>query len=184
MPRHPSSALPTRTPLALEEVALADLKPHPQNYREHPADQLEHLQQSLQAFGVYKNIVIARDNTILAGHGLVESARALGMTSFPVKRLDLDPHETQALRVLVGDNEIARLALLQESQLAALLTDLAPAAGGLAGTGFDPASLAALLEHVTQATLTSLGEIPAPGTQTSADTVFCPKCGFEFPYAP
>jgi ParB-like chromosome segregation protein Spo0J len=168
-------------PLALEEVALADLKPHPQNYREHPADQLEHLEASLLTFGVYKNIVIARDNTILAGHGLVESAKKLGMPSLPVRRMDLDPQDEESIRLLVGDNETARLALMQETQLAALLQGLADTPGGLLGTGFDAESLAALIEQ-SQDILPKI-EFPEYDESIAQEVEYleCPSCHHRWP---
>ena len=151
MPRKAKTAPPPLEPYQVEEVDISQLHPHPQNYREHTTDQLTHLQQSLQAFGVYKNIVIARDNTILAGHGLVEAGKQLGLTSLPVKRMDLDPQEEQAIRLLVGDNETARLALMQDTALAGLLERLAASPGGLLGTGFDADALAALVQQNVQA---------------------------------
>jgi ParB-like chromosome segregation protein Spo0J len=182
MPRKATKpAPPPIEPLALEEVALADLKPHPQNYRDHTQDQLEHLEASLETFGVYKNIVIARDNTILAGHGLVESARQLGMTSLPVKRMDLDPQEEQALRLLVGDNETPRLALLQETQLASLLQGIQQSQGGLLGTGFDLASLDALITQQANAILRQETPQEFPQYDETIETQHrCPQCGYEW----
>ena len=52
---NPSHAYPT------EWVDLATLTPHPRNYRAHPADQLAHIQASLQAHGFYRNIVLEQD---------------------------------------------------------------------------------------------------------------------------
>lgn len=131
----------------LERVALADVHPHPRNYQDHPDAEIAHLMQSLSTHGVYRNVVIARDGTLLAGHGVVTAARRLGYTHLTMKRMDLAPDEPRALQILVGDNEIARLALKNEDVLAAVLQDLSrddPTA--LLGTGFDADTLAALAE--------------------------------------
>ena len=149
MPRKASVAPPPQDDLdaTLERVALADVRPHPRNYQTHPDEEIQHLMQSLTMHGVYRNVVIARDGTLLAGHGVVEAARRLGYTSLTMKRLALDPHEPRALQILVGDNEIARLAIKHEDALAALLQELSqddPLA--LLGTGFDEEALAALAE--------------------------------------
>ena len=143
---------PAQFPLltqTLEVVPLDTLRPHPRNYRTHPATQLTHLRASLQQHGVYRNVVMARDGTLLAGHGVVEAARSLGLTTLPVQRLDLDPEDPRALQILVGDNALARLALDDEAALRGLLEELhAQDAGLLAGTGYDEALLAALTaEH-------------------------------------
>ena len=61
----------------MERMALTKLKPHPDNYADHPADQIDHIKQSITLFGVYRNIVVSKDNYILAGHGVVEAARSM-----------------------------------------------------------------------------------------------------------
>jgi hypothetical protein len=60
-------------PKTTELIAIKELKPHPRNYRSHPEDQLVHLVNSIKQHGFYRNVVVAKDNTILAGHGVVPS---------------------------------------------------------------------------------------------------------------
>lgn len=48
-----------------EIVSIESLSPHPRNYRGHPEDQIEHLVQSIRENGCYRNIVVARDRSIL-----------------------------------------------------------------------------------------------------------------------
>lgn len=133
-----------------EIVALDDLTDHPRNYREHPDDQLEHLMASLKAHGWYRNVIVARDNTLLAGHGIVKAARKLGLQDAPVIRLDLDPNEPAALKVLAGDNEAGRLAEIDDRALSELLKEVKDFdADGLLGTGYDAAMLANLV-YVTR----------------------------------
>src|SRR5262245_2981266 len=88
------------TDLPIEHMALADLTPHPRNYRRHPADQIAHIIESIREHGVYRNIIIARDNTVLAGHGVRLALLQMGETRAPCRRLDLDPNEPRALKVL------------------------------------------------------------------------------------
>src|SRR5262245_29411635 len=99
-----SPMLPALDTLPLEIVPLADLRPHPRNYQDHPDDQLAHLRSSLQTHGWYKNVVVADDNTILAGHGIIKAALQLGVTHAPVRRLPLTPDHPDALKLVVGDN--------------------------------------------------------------------------------
>lgn len=129
----------------LETVPVGELRPHPLNYRSHPPDQIEHLARSIRDNGVYRNVVCARDGTLLAGHGVVEACRSLGLEVIPVRRLDLEPMEPRALKVLAGDNESSRLAADDEQALARILGEVRDAGAGLLGTGHDDASLAALL---------------------------------------
>lgn len=134
----------------VEIVPIGSLSPHPENYKTHPDDQLEHLAQSIREHGVYRNVVVARDGTILAGHGVVLALRRLGVTRVPVKRLDLGPLDARAKKVLAADNEIAHLGIVDDRKLAELLREIAhedPV--GLPGTGYDEAMLANLL-YVTR----------------------------------
>jgi len=134
------------TDVEVELVDLEDLKAHPRNYRQHTADQLEHIKDSIRTSGIYRNVVIAKDGTILAGHGVIEAAHELGLKDFPCIRLNIAPNSTKALKVLTGDNEIAKLAMVDDRKLTELLKDVMDqtSADGLLGTGFDDKMLAAL----------------------------------------
>lgn len=129
---------------AQETVDITLLKPHPRNYREHPEDQLVHIIQSLKEHGFYRNIVVARDYTILAGHGMVQAARRLGCETVPVIVLDLDPDEPRAIKILIGDNDIGQLAEVDDQQRNDILTTLNNC-GELEGTGYDALQRSALL---------------------------------------
>lgn len=141
-----------------EVVPLASLRPHPQNYREHPPAQRRHIARSITRHGFYRNVVVARDGTILAGHGVVEAAKEAKLEAIPVVRLDLDADDPEALKVLTGDNEIARLALIDDERLATLLATVRETSpDALLGTGFGESDLTDLLRIVA-----SRGEPPAP----------------------
>jgi hypothetical protein len=126
----------------VELVPISTLRAHPRNYRQHVDEQREHIRASLAEHGQYRNVVIARDGTILAGHGVVESARDTGLDEVSAVRLDLDADDPRALKVLAGDNEIARLAFSDEQALAQLLAEIG--IDDLLGTGFDDGSFSAL----------------------------------------
>jgi hypothetical protein len=129
-----------------EVVAVADLKPHPRNYQKHPEDEIEHLRESLREYGMFRNIVVARDNTILAGHGVTQAAALEGVTEITVKRVDLDPSDPDAIKLVVLDNEIGHLAERDDRLLTELLRYVnEEASAGLLGTGFDEMMLANLL---------------------------------------
>ena len=129
-----------------EMVAPTDLKPHPKNYRKHPADQLQHIVQSIKEHGFYKNVVIANDNTILAGHGAVQAAMAIELASIPATRLDIGPNEPRALKLLTADNEIQNFAETDDRILTELLKEIKDTDSvGLLGTGYDEQILANLV---------------------------------------
>lgn len=140
---NPADAAPDSFPV--EMVAVAALKEHPHNYRTHPDDQIDHLCASVREHGLYRNIVVARDNTILAGHGVVLAVRKMGWTVVPVVRRPLDPLEASALKLLAADNEIQHLAEVEDRKLTEMLKLIRDSDAGLLGTGFDEAMLANLL---------------------------------------
>jgi ParB-like chromosome segregation protein Spo0J len=160
-------------PFVTTRVDIETLRPHPRNYQKHPADQIKHLQASIAAHGYYRNVVIARDGTILAGHGVVEASRAMGKKRVPVVRLDVAPDDPRALKVLTSDNEISNLAEVDDRGLTELLRDIMGSDPlNLDGTGFDAEKLAALT-YVTRP------ESEIRDKQQAADWVGLP--GYEAP---
>lgn len=136
---------PRAAVLPVELVDPRSLRPHPRNYQEHPDDQLAHLIASIEAHGFYKNVVVSRDGVILAGHGAVKAAIEKGMDRVPVTRLELNSDDDAALQVVVGDNEIGRLALRDDRLMTDILKQLRDQdVDLLQGTGFDDAMLAGL----------------------------------------
>ena len=168
----------------LTKVALDDLRAHPRNYKAHPPEQIKHLAAAIEQHGVYRNIVVARDNTILAGHGVVQAARSLGLKTIDVCRLDLDPASPEALKVVIGDNEISRLGEVDDQLLSELLKEVEGI--GLVGSGFDEA-LASALEMTASAPAydEELGSKEAPESFKTFDESLpvehhCPKCGYAW----
>lgn len=122
------------------------LKAHPRNYQQHPEIQLRHIIKSIETHGFYRNIVVAKDNTILAGHGVTEAAIRMGLKQVPVIKMDIDPEDPRALKLLTGDNEIGNLAVVNDRMLTELLKEVMGTEDlGLTGTGFDADQLSSLL---------------------------------------
>jgi ParB-like chromosome segregation protein Spo0J len=157
-----------------EMVDIDRLRPHPQNYRVHPEAQREQIKESLRANGTYRNVVAARDWTVLAGHGVIEAARELGLAQVPVVRLPVGPDSKAALKILAGDNELARLAEVDDAQLLAILRRIGEA--DLLGSGFTAESFAELEKLLNPA---APGEFPLVGEDLPTDFK-CPKCGFQW----
>lgn len=128
-----------------QTVPLATLHAHKRNYKGHNAKQIDRIARSLATFGQGRSVVIWHD-TIIAGHGVVAAARALGWQTIQVDALDPDMPEAVALAYLVADNELARLADPDQAALAALLQELGDGdAGLLAAMGYDDGELRELL---------------------------------------
>ena len=141
-----SGLLSTLDIFETEFVNIEELIPHPRNYVHHPADQLEHIAESIRANGIYRNVVIANDGTILAGHGVVAAARQLEYAVIPVIRLTIDPDDPRALKLLASDNEISHLGEMNDRALTELLKEVKDThPSGLLGTGYDERMLASLV---------------------------------------
>ena len=132
----------------VRQMAVADLKPHPKNYKAHPEDQLEHLKQSITDNGIYRNVIVAKDNTILAGHGVVKAAQSLGLTSVPVLKLQLESDSIEAVKLLTADNEVSHLGEVDDRALSNILKEIMEKSD-LLGTGYDEMMLQNLL-YVTR----------------------------------
>lgn len=130
----------------VKTVAIKDLKPHPRNYQDHPEAQLQHIIKSIEANGFYRNVVIANDNTILAGHGVVQAATRMGMKEVPTVKINIDHNDPRALKLLIGDNEISNLAAVNDRVLTDMLKEIMQTTDvGLEGSGFNEDQLASLL---------------------------------------
>lgn len=166
---------------AAELVPIDDLKPHARNYRTHPDGQVAHLEQSIREHGFYRNVVVAADGTILAGHGIVEAARRVGLEQVPVIRLAVAANDPAAVKVLVGDNGLMGMAAVDDRMLADLLTqiDQTDDLVGLLGTGYTTDDLTTLL-----ASLLVPEFLPVPADEQPRldvrNPIVCPACGHSF----
>ena len=138
--------------LKIEQIPLDDLVPHPRNPRSHGEEQVPHLVTRLREDGWYANVVLANDRrTILKGHGMVKAARVWGKEeTAPCHVKDYAPDSREALKLMVGDNEVGRLAEDDEKQLATLLNELCDE-NELLGTGYDQAALEELCAELQAA---------------------------------
>ena len=106
---------------------------------------LDALIESIQVNGFVTAITAdARTGNIIAGNHRYQALHALGATHIPVIWVD-HMDEGGAVRYMVADNRTGKLAVIDESALAALLTDLSDTDMGLAGTGYDEAAYQRLL---------------------------------------
>lgn len=127
-------------------TAISTLTPHPRNYLTHEDDQLVHIEASIREHGFYRNVVVSEEGVILAGHGVVEASKRLGLEKVPAVRVPLKADDPRALKLLAGDNEISNLATVNDRILTELLREVAQAEeAGLLGTGFDQERLANLV---------------------------------------
>ena|SRR5579859_7449944 len=129
-------------------VSLASLVAHPRNYRSHPKHQIDRLVLSLQRFGQGRSIVIQdapEHPIIVAGHGIVEAARALQWTELRADILPADWTDQQVEGYLIADNLHSQEAADNEELLAMLLQEQQDAGFDLASMGSDDETLRQML---------------------------------------
>lgn len=113
-------------------VDIADLSPHPDN----PSNgDMEAVAESIEISGMYRPVYAQRSTGfVLGGNTTYSACLYLGAELIPVVWLDVDG-ET-AVRIMLGDNQIARLALVDQALLAPALDALLSTELKLLGTGY------------------------------------------------
>jgi hypothetical protein len=102
---------------------IGNLEIYSHNARTHSKHQIRQIASSIKTFGFTNPILIDRNNTIIAGHGRVESARLLGIEQVPTIRLE-SLTETQIRAYVLADNRLAEKAGWEKSILAIELQHL------------------------------------------------------------
>ena len=100
-------------------IPIEDIRPHPDNYKVHPPEQLRSLKASLKTFSWTTPIKANLEGFIIAGHGMYKAAIEEGYTHVPVEFCALDKQLSKAY--LVADNETARRAVTEQDKLNELL---------------------------------------------------------------
>lgn len=90
---------------ALEYIRATDLKPHPQNPRQHPKKQIKAIRESIERFGFTQPIVIDEDDFIIIGHGRVSAAALEPVREVPCIRVKDFPEERK-VALMLADNSI------------------------------------------------------------------------------
>ena len=90
--------------LKIEYLPVGSLKPYEKNAKKHPAEQVEHIANSIREFGFRQPLVIDKDNVLVIGHGRLLAAKKLGLDAVPCVRADdLTDEQIKALRL--ADNK-------------------------------------------------------------------------------
>ncbi|MBR6114296.1 MAG: ParB N-terminal domain-containing protein [Oscillospiraceae bacterium] len=124
----------------LEIRPIAELRPYANNARIHTPEQIDRLRASLRTYGFVRPLLIDAEGTVLAGHGILEAAKAEGLTEapcVPVEHLS----EAEARAYILADNRLAELSAWDDELVSGELQALRDAGFGLYLTGFDAADL-------------------------------------------
>lgn len=93
-------------PLAVTYRPVGTLRPDPRNARTHPKRQVDQIVASIREFGFVNPILADFEGRIIAGHGRLMAAKALGLSKVPTIHIQgLSEAQKRALRI--ADNKIA-----------------------------------------------------------------------------
>lgn len=110
--------------LNIRYQVVSSLRPRASNARTHSAKQLRQIADSIRQFGFTNPVLVDADNVIIAGHGRVAAARAIGLETVPTVCLDgLSGAEIRAY--VIADNRLAENAGWDREILAIELQNLA-----------------------------------------------------------
>lgn len=124
---------------------VSELIPYVRNARTHSEVQVSQIAASIREFGFLSPILVAEDNTILAGHGRLAAAQKLGLKKVPcVKENHLT--ETQKRAYIIADNKLSLNAGWDSELLAVELSELEGADFNLDLLGFDEAELSSIFD--------------------------------------
>lgn len=160
--------------MEVETVKISELKPHPKNPRVHPDSALDKLVKSIKEFGWTNPVLLSKDGFILAGHARVKAAQKAGLDEVPVIRLPLEGNMANAY--LIADNKLQEETDWDLPRLKDILEELDVGELDIEITGFDTAEIENLMMQFNPL---DLDDEKDPNKE-EAQTMHCPKCGFEF----
>jgi len=120
----PHVTAPSNRLLTVIYRPVGSVVPDPRNARTHPKRQVDQIVASIRTFGFTNPLLVDPAGGIIAGHGRLLAAKAMGLTEVPTIELcDLTPAQMRALRL--ADNKIALGAGWDLDMLKVELTELA-----------------------------------------------------------
>jgi DNA modification methylase len=143
--------------MQLEYLPVSALRSRSGNARTHSAKQVRKIAKSIEAFGFNNPILVDDKHVVIAGHGRLEAAKHLKMTTVPVMRLSHMSAE-QVRAFVIADNRLALEAGWDKEILAIQLQGLVELDFDVQLTGFETAEIDILLGDAREA-----GETPATG---------------------
>ena len=132
-------------PRQIELWPIEKLRPYAKNAKIHGEAQVAKIAASMAKFGWTVPCLVADDGELIAGHGRVLAAGALGLTEAPVIRLGhLDEAERRAYRI--ADNKLTELGEWDEAMLRDEIAGLLAEDFDVDLLGFSDEDLNALLQ--------------------------------------
>ncbi len=156
--------------LNIQYRSVNSLRPHDRNARTHSAKQIRQIADSIKAFGFTNPILIDGEGKIIAGHGRVEAAKILGLSTVPTIRLK-HLSEAEIRAYVIADNRLAERAGWDNELLALELQYLTELDLELdvSITGFETPEIDCLIEGLSDdAEDPAADHVPEVDTQSAA----------------
>jgi len=169
--------------LSITYVDTSSIKPYARNARNHPRRQVNLIAAAMQEFGFTNPIITDENGEIIAGHGRLQAAKQLGLTTIPTVQIGhLSRTQKRALRL--ADNRLAEKAGWDLEILAVELQDLQADGFEVELTGFETSYIDVILDAAANKKSDRHGDdnIPAAGPavtqagdlwQLGAHRIFC-----------
>jgi DNA modification methylase len=143
----PANSSPTLSDLV--QLPPEQLSPWPGNPRSHSDAQLAKLSASIRRFGFTVPLIVDENNVVLSGHGRLEAATKLKLSTVPVRVISgLTQAEKRAY--VVADNKLAMLSSWNVDKLKEELSLLVEDEFEVEVTGFSTAELDLMFGEVAQ----------------------------------
>ena len=153
--------------LSIEQTPILALKARDRNARTHSKRQVRQIANSIERFG-FTNPILTDDNLeILAGHGRLEAAKFLGVTTVPTIRLS-HMSDAEKRAYVIADNAIALKAGWDRETLAIEMQDLIDLGFEVELTGFETAEIDVILDDWKLASGDNAPEDDHPAPDPSA----------------
>ena len=140
----------TKSITEIIERTLTSLKPYSLNARTHSKKQIKQIASSIERFGFVNPVLIGDDGEIIAGHGRVEAAKQLGLTTVPTLALS-HLSKTERRAYVLADNKLALNAGWDREILAIELQGLVDLDFEVELTGFSLAEIDFILDEAGEA---------------------------------
>ncbi len=135
-----------------ETRRLGDLKPHPRNSREHPAEQLDQIAAAMEEFGWTIPLLVDESNVILAGHGRwMAGKQKFGEDYEAPASVARGLSEAQKRAYVIADNKLTEQGRWNESLLKIELGELRAMDFKLDSLGFTSLQADTLLKPIEPA---------------------------------
>ena len=125
-----------------EFIKIKDIKPHPENPRDHTEEQVQKIAKSIKELDWGRPIIISHDNYILAGEGAYLAAKnVLKLSEVPFRRMKHLHNTPEAVAYMLADNKLNEESDWNYGKLQTINTDLRLKGFDVTLTGFNETEL-------------------------------------------